>query len=271
MYKRFGFRNRVPRVVFSLLICGLWSQFAFAISTDFLLDISRLPELNGQVSYQLRASGGLFQTTRLPNGQTVPGSSGLTFNSYDALRNALVGTWTLEFPPPGPSQPQERYTFQMSDFPEPEVYTVPPTITSPSEGTIVPVDFTMTWEWPAGVSPPGRSTLVSRFGPGSHNSSSGSSLLGSFLSLGVTSRHSSGEVAERVVLRAGDFNVSNENTLLAYMSPIVPQQAVSTYEFSHRPQLKSYSTPVLVFPVPEPNLVWLTIGILVSGGRRIRR
>jgi hypothetical protein len=269
MYKRVEFRNHVPQVVFSLFICGLWSQFAFAIATDFLLDIRRLPELNGQVSYELRTGGAPAQIAHLPNATSLVSTSFATFNSFDALRNAVVGNWTIDIPAMGPPKPQELYTFQISDFPESVLYTVPPTITSPSEGSIVPVDFTMTWEWPPSVSPPGRSTLVNRIGPVPQTSSNSSSLLGSFLSVGVSSRHGNGTIAERVILRAGDFNVNNANTLLAYMSPITPQQAVSSYEFSHRAQLKSYSNPVTVFPVPEPNLLWLTIGagVLVFGGR----
>jgi hypothetical protein len=229
------------------------------------MQIRRLPELSGDILYEARFSGGsTLQTVHLPNGTIVTAPFGgrleSTYSSFDALRSAFVGTWTLEFPAFG-SRPQEFYTFEFSDFPESVLYSVPPVITSPANGSLVPVDFVMTWQWPVDVTPPaGRSTLVQRFGPDSHLSERETSgTPENYLSWDVSSRHGDGTVAETVIVRAGDFNI---DTLVPYMSAVTPQQAVYTWDFTLRSFFRSYSTPVTVYPIPEPlNLASLATGL----------
>ena len=174
MTGHFRFRTRVMSFALSVIFCLLASPL-FGALLSWRVDIRRLPETSGDVSYEADFSGVSRQVLHLPNGTTVTPAPfvDVTYESFDALRSAFVGNWTLEIQAFGTLFPHELYTFQISDFPESLLYTIPPNITSPINASVVPVNFTMAWEWPAGVAPPPVARrLTRRFGPDSSSRSS---------------------------------------------------------------------------------------------------
>lgn len=261
----FRYRPSMARLAQLVAICALTSQVLGATPANWRMDIRRMPESNGDVSYEVDFTGLLRQVVHLPNGTAITPTSGIdaTYNSFNALKSSFVGDWTIEIPALGTFIPQELYTFQMSDFPESLLYTIPPVITSPTDGSLVPADFTMTWAWPVGVTPPpSRSELIRRSGPGIAASSSvHSHSPADYLSAAESMRHGSGTIADKAIVRAGDWNV---DTLVPYMSAVTPQQANSAYNISLRSFFNSYSTPITVYSVPEPAGICLLLGGLVA-------
>jgi hypothetical protein len=263
------YRPSMAPLALLVVICGLTSQVFGASPVTWRLDIRRMPETNGDVAYEVDFGFLPREVVHLPNGTDVtpiPGTDAI-FNSFNALKAGFVGEWTLEMRGIA-SIPSESYIFQISEFPESLLYTTPPEITSPTDGSLVREDFTMSWAWPVGVTPPpGRSDLIRRFGPGNLTSSSSRFLSpADYLSAVQTMRHNINTVAEKAMLRAGDWNDWNVNLLGPYMSAVTPQQPNSTWDISLRSSFISYSTPVTVFItyVPEPASILLLLAGLIG-------
>jgi hypothetical protein len=273
MKRYFRYRSLMARLAQLVAICGLTSQAYVATAETWQMDIRRMPESNGDVSYEVEFGGLSRQIVHLPNGTAItPTSPGVdaTYNSSNALKASFVGNWTIEIPAFGSITPQEFYTFQIYDFPESLLYTTPPEITSPIDQSIVPVDFTMTWAWPVGVTPPpSRSTLIRRSGPGTAASSHESSASpADYLSAAETLRNSS-SIADKAIIRAGDWY---RDTLVPYMSAVTPQQANSHYNISLSSSFRSYSAPITVFgTVPEPASILLLLAGLMLANFSVRQ
>lgn len=253
---------RVGRLVVALSLQILWSGFSNTAysgtpAIPFRIEIYPIPRIDGGTTFEVNVPASFTRHVRLPNGQLVTTSfpvSGITdlvYGSFSEMKTALVGTWTIE-QPMTPLFPQERHTFELSDFPEDVFAAVPPSIISPTEGSIVPATFLMNWAWPSGVTPPtSRAYQVRRFGPGAARSfRAQASSPADYLSIEVSALHGNGTLAHRIELLAGSFD---QEILSAFVSDVTPQQDDSRFTYFVQPVVYSFSKPVQVFGiVPEP-------------------
>lgn len=265
----------------AILIGGCFSNWAIAqpVPTGFV-DIRRLPLSDGSVNYDMDVSDSSFSVFHLPDGTTFSGGlpplffTDASYGSFAELKAAIVGTWTIERPAmPAPFNiPRIAFTFDFADFPE-SLFFTPPEITFPTDGSTVPPVFTMTWEWPAGVTPPvGRSTLLRRFGPGSARGGSNSSRYPSAdLSKLLDLHAGSGAIPDEAMLWAGDYD---PNVLAPYIGePVIVEG--TPFDVEVQVSLRSMSRPVhvLVGNVPECSSIVLIVvgasGVIGSWRRRI--
>jgi hypothetical protein len=247
-----------------LLFYFLTYPAAAQFPRSFIFDVSRMPQRDGSVHFEMNVSSGVRQVVHLPDGTSL--TSGFdpnnrfadrTYTSFDELKNAIVGTWTIEhlaFPPF--DIPHEEYTFTLSDFPESAIYEAPPSITYPLHGSVVPREFTMTWEWPAGETPSmGRTTLVRRFHDAGYSQSGTGGYPRNELSTPISAIDGGGSEADRMTLWAGGYL---PNALAGYLSEVAPQQSMPEYRYTLRFASRSMSVPVNVFVgVPECNGILL--------------
>jgi hypothetical protein len=195
----------------------------------------------------------------------------LEFDSFNELKEALVGEWTIEHPMT-PFFPHETYTFAIHDFPE-SIFSAPaPEVVSPSDGASVPPVFTLTWAWPPGVAHPNsRATLVEKFGPGDRATRSRSAHTPwNDLSAEIMAAHASGGLPERLELRAGSWH---QEVLGGFVSEVTPQQEPSRFAYTIHADFFNYSAPIQVFVVvPEPSVATLwAIGAAVVAAAHRRR
>ena len=88
-----------------------------------------------------------FHTLLNPQGTEV-GSFPLTSNSFEEFKAQVVGTWTLSVYPRLPTGVPQTYRFSIADFDESQLITPLPTIVAPLDGSKVPPEFVMDWQWP---------------------------------------------------------------------------------------------------------------------------
>jgi hypothetical protein len=254
------------RFVLTLMVivaCCLQQHAAAQFPGQLSIQVYRMPQTDGSVHFELNVINSLFREVHLPDGTTTSGSpafDGLfadrTFNSFGDLKSAIVGTWTIEHMAGG-GLPHEEYTFVLSDFPE-SIADTPPLITYPSDGSRVPPEFTMTWEWPASETPENWTTLIRRLGPGNRRSQFGSGGTSpTELSQDVSAIQSTGQAAERLSLWVGGYSSSG---LASYLSDVTPQQSMPRFSYEIQSVFLSLSTPVNVrVGVPECNGIVLVV------------
>jgi hypothetical protein len=244
------------------------------IPAQYSLSVARIPQPGGDSQFYLSVGGPFDSNTHLPDGSKLQVLGfpfvDRVFNSFAEFHNAIVGDWNIHFSAsPTLGLPDELYKFTIADFPESAVSSVPPIITSPIDGGVVPATFGMNWEWPANATPTtSTATLVQQIGPGNRRGSSGQRNSDFATSTMVSAAGGSLEIPSQVILRVGSI----ESSLAPYISTITPEQASPQYSFTLLSSFSSYSLPVTVsVAVPEPTTAaLLLLGILGCGYRRNR-
>src|SRR5882672_10011277 len=96
-------KNRTIAILLSCIAAVTNSSSAFgATPRPFSIDVQRLAENNGQSSYYVDLNPSFSNVIHLPNGLSVdhsatsPPFAELIFHSFQDLKSAFVGQWTLE-------------------------------------------------------------------------------------------------------------------------------------------------------------------------------
>ena len=227
------------------------------------------PQANGSTLYDIglpslfsevvtNPTGHIFQPIGL---QSLPNSTNIVGLTQAQALSELVGPWTIArggffgFPPP-----LETYTFSISPFTLDEIFTIPPTITSPANGSTVPTQFAVNFVWPNGVTPP-----TNRLATWSTNSSIAAS------SVEVVSGKNSFPVS--VSLKSGatqgslTISVGTTQSLNNHVSPVTTAVTNPTFTYSVGLGFWDLSAPVSVnvTNVPEPNAIVLMSTFMFSG------
>jgi hypothetical protein len=232
------------------------------------------PQANGTTLYDIGLPGLTSETVTDPTGhvfqpislQSPPNSTNILGLTQAQALSELAGTWTIArggffgFPPP-----LETYTFSISPFTLDNVFTIPPTITSPANGSTVPTQFAVTFAWPNGVTPP-----TNRLATWSTNSSIAAS------SVEVVSGKNSFPVS--VSLKSGatqgslTISVGTTQSLGNYVSPVTTTVTNPTFTYTAGLVFYNLSAPVSVnvTNAPEPDAIAL-MSVLMFSGAAVRR
>lgn len=233
------------------------------------------PQANGTTLYDIGLPSLFSEIVTGPTGhvfqpissQSPPNSTNILGLTQAQALSELVGPWTIVrggffgFPPQ-----LETYTFSISSFTLDEIFTIPPTITSPANGSTVPTQFAVNFAWPNGVTPP-----TNRLATWSTNSSIAAS------SVEVVSGKNSFPVS--VSLKSGaaqgslTISVGTAQSLSNHVSPVTTAVTNPTFSYSAGLGFYNLSAPVSVnvTSVPEPNSIVLVSILMFSGGAVRRR
>lgn len=148
---------------------------AAPINRTFEINFTRFNHPDGPPTFDLRFSGlGSSDSVVTPNGHTYTGSffpfTPTPTNISEAqLYSELTGTWTLNAYTSF-NQPAEVHQFNFLPFSADALFHVAPIILTPAANSTVPPNFTLSWGWPEGVTPPttGRSAGASGGSSGAH-------------------------------------------------------------------------------------------------------
>lgn len=253
--------------VFFAICC---SPLAFGtVPGAISLTLTSKAQVAGPALYEIRAvvfGGTLLAHLTMPGGDEFPmAPPGAISNlSQSEALAKLIGSWTLTTRRPGIPDQWEDYTFNVGLFTESNFFSVPPTIVSPVAGSTVPPQFLLTFEWPAGTTPPvGRSASSIR------------GLTIESLDLNVTSGSNSfpinvtfkpGQTEGSLTLSAG-----SGEALDRFVSAVTPSVTDPYWSFTARLAYSNLSTPVsfTVSAVPEPGP--MAIGGVVAFLATMRR
>lgn len=156
------------------------------------------------------------------------------------------------------------HTFNIGPFTTADIYTNTPTIDSPSNGSILPNGFLLSWHWPVGTTPPVSYVIhalhISGHAPLTFNPHSSSSRL-------VTATFPSGVSEASYKLGVGTLHSLNNQ-----VSPVTTSPASPRYRLLTSLSYFSLSAPVNVtIVVPEPSTAIVFCGICAFAAVARRR
>jgi hypothetical protein len=172
------------RVLIATLLVSPWAPMAAPAAAGvvtFDVIFTRRADAPGPGSYDVT----LFPSFGVGFGSSVVAPDGTVFSNaapvptpansnltFDQLVTRFTGEWTVNdnwpfLPNPG----VQSHHFTIEPFAESDLMTAPPTITSVSNGQIVPPVFDVHWEWPGGVTPsiPGGSGVSITYSGGNND------------------------------------------------------------------------------------------------------
>lgn len=249
-------RTSLTIAITGLLALGALNALAVPINRTFEIDFTRYNHPGGPPTFDMRFVGlDLNDSVVTPNGHTYKGLFSFPFTppptnlSESQLYSELIGTWTFNaftsF-----NQPAEVHHFDFLPFSADDLFHAVPTIVSPLPNSTVPSEFILSWEWPAGVTPP------TGKGVGAHDGANGAELhFGQFNgnSMPISVTFTNGVTQSTYRLDAGSVQSFTNMTTVPTTTAANPLFKFSVREFYSNQSSVNGVTVV----VPEPGSLML--------------
>lgn len=259
--------SRFGRLVLSASIALLsWTQFADAapFSDSLFFNVDRYPQDSGIATYDIqidRMFGAFPLTLTAPSGRiwyfsptgTYSEKYHLTLSDLtesDVLEE-LVGPWTISSSGSPPyNQAYQMHSFSIDDFSD-SIFSIPPEILSPPDGSIVPPEFTVSFEWPEGVEPPSSRAVTVSY-TGFHVVGTRPNVGQNTFSVGYG--FNPGVTHGEMTLRVGTFNHVSQ-----FVSPVTTSEEDPAWDFDVSLTYYNWSAPLSLTGgiVPEPSAALL--------------
>src|SRR4051812_6895045 len=154
----------VATCIASIAIFLVAPRFATAIE----MEIRRLPQIADSALYDIHVSGLSFSDNAVgPSGHVYKTFSGDSIFSIpeSQVYSEIIGNWKINVaaigPPAGIAEIDQ---FTVASFVAADLFQPAPSIVSPLDGSTVPANFVLQWQWPNGVTPPNGHEAISRGG-----------------------------------------------------------------------------------------------------------
>ncbi len=224
---------------------------------------------SGSPTYDIQLLGSTqMQTVTSPGGHVFSGA----FPTYAGLTEAQVlseaiGQWTIARPPLiPPGQPPETHAFTLAPFSISSFYTVPPTIISPTNNSLVPASFPVVYAWPPDETPP-------------PTRSSYPTISNQIQSINIELSTASNVAPVDVTFKPGETQgtvqiaIGTANSMASYLSNATPAASNPYWEYSVSMNFFNLSQPLLltVTSVPEPASLMLIAVVAPCATTFLRR
>lgn len=252
-------REIVCRTFLAIVVLGFSCRsWAISIPSTFNIVLDRQAQPTGPALYEIQVIGlNTFQESAIgPTGRVYQLTQPVSNLTSEQALAEIVGNWKINSAAPNlPGQPLQLHEFSIAPFSFDSLFTVSPTIVSPTDGSILTSPFTMSWAWPTGVTPPGGKSARSRGGAAGARldwtSLSGNAYLATVSFTGSATQAS-------YALRAGSFQSLN-----SFVSPVTTSVSDPFRSYTAMLGHSSLSLPIQVMVVvPEPTAIVL----IASGG-----